>query len=63
MSSGGMTLEEGWAIQLAYHETRGTKPPEHTDAETAAVLREILGNEAVEEILHAERQRAEGSAQ
>lgn len=42
------TREECWAIQLAYHEQRGTTPPTELDAETEADLREILGDEAVD---------------
>lgn len=40
------TAEDAWATQLAYHEARGTKPPDTLDPADEVTLREILGDDA-----------------
>lgn len=52
------TVEEAWAVQMAYHEQRGTKPPTELDPETEAILREIMGDEAVDEAIAEDARRA-----
>jgi hypothetical protein len=56
--SSDRTRDEIWEIQLAYCEARGIAPPTDMDAETEAILREILGDESVEQIKVACREPA-----
>ncbi len=44
------TCEQVWADILAGHAARGTQPPTEIDAETETILREILGDDAVNDI-------------
>lgn len=51
------TCDAAWAIQLAYHDRRGTVPPTTVDAETEAALRDVMGSDAVDAMLSAGLER------
>lgn len=44
------SMEECWAVQLAYHQQAGTDPPTTMSAELEADLRAIMGDEIVDRI-------------
>ncbi len=46
-----MTAEEGWQIQLARMKESGIEPSPDLDVETELILRDLLGNEAVDAII------------